>query len=47
VNKWVRILGVANMIVTLEGSPVQVSEVRIVAAPVFFDQSYGTTLLNG
>lgn len=41
-----RILGVANMIVPLEGGPVPVKDVRIVAAPAFFDHTYGTTILE-
>jgi hypothetical protein len=41
-----RILDVANMIVLLEGGSVTVSEVRIVDAPAFFDQSYGATLID-
>jgi hypothetical protein len=41
-----RILETANMIVTLEGGPVQVADVRIVAAPAFFDNSYGTSILE-
>jgi hypothetical protein len=40
------ILETVNMIVTLEGGPVPVSDVRIVAAPAFFDQTYGMSILE-
>lgn len=40
-----RILEIVNVIVTLEGGPLQVSDVRIVAAPAFFDQTYGKSML--
>lgn len=40
-----RILETANMIITLEGGPVPVMDVRIVSAPVFFNNSYGTAML--
>jgi hypothetical protein len=41
-----RILETVNMIVTLEGGPVQVADVRIVSAPAFFDSTYGTSILT-
>lgn len=41
-----RILETANMIVTLEGGPVPVMDVWIVAAPTFFDSTYGTSILE-
>jgi hypothetical protein len=41
-----RILETVNMIITLEGGPVPVAEIRIVSAPMFFDSTFGTSLLN-
>lgn len=41
-----RILEVVNMIITLEGGPVPVVEVRVVTAPAFFDSTFGTSLLT-
>jgi len=40
-----RILETTNMMIALEGGPVPVSDVRIVSAPMFFDQTYGTSML--
>ncbi len=39
------ILEAVNSIIQAENGPVLVEEVRIVAAPMFFDHTYGTTLL--
>lgn len=39
------ILETVNAILILEGGSVPVSEVRIVSAPAFFDQSYGTSMV--
>jgi len=39
------ILETVNAILILEGCPTPVSEVRIVAASEFFDQSYGTAMV--
>ena len=39
-----RILEITNMIVTLEGGPMKISDVRIVPAPAFFDSTYGTSI---
>ena len=39
------ILDAVNSIIQAENGPVLVEEVRIVAAPMFFDHTYGTTLL--
>jgi len=39
------ILETVNSILILEGSESFVSEVRIVSAPAFFDQSYGTAMV--
>lgn len=41
-----RILETVNMIITLEGGPVPVAEVRVVTAPAFFDSTFGTSLLT-
>jgi len=41
-----RILETANMIITIEGGPVQVEDVLIVAAPMFFNSTYGTSILK-
>lgn len=40
-----RILETVNMIVTLEGGPVPVAEIRVVMAPEFFDSTFGTSLI--
>jgi hypothetical protein len=41
-----RILEIVNVIVTLEGGPAPVADVRIVAAPAFFDQTHGMSMLQ-
>ena len=41
-----RILETVNMIVALEGGPVSLAEVRVVTAPMFFDSTFGTSLLT-
>ncbi len=41
-----RILEIVNMIVALEGGPMPLSQVRIVTGPMFFDSTFGTTLLT-
>jgi hypothetical protein len=41
-----RILEAVNMIIILEGGPVPVAEVRVVTAPMFFDSTFGTSLLT-
>jgi hypothetical protein len=40
-----KILETLNLLVALEGGPVAVTEVRIVPAPAFLDQTYGTSIL--
>lgn len=40
-----RILEIVNVIVTLEGGPVPVADIRIVSAPAFFDQTRGMSML--
>lgn len=40
-----KILELANMMVMIEGGTLPVSEVRIVDAPMFFDNSYGTSMV--
>jgi len=41
-----KVLDTVNMIITLEGGPVPLKEVRVVTAPMFFDSTYGTSLLD-
>lgn len=41
-----RILEIVNTIITVEDGPIQVKDVRIVDAPAFFDDSYGTSILE-
>jgi hypothetical protein len=41
------LLEITNSILVLEGSSTFVDEIRLVTAPAFFDDSYGTVLLEG